>query len=209
MNDVGKTALTAENAVSVNVWSDKGAFDQMLRAADMLSKTSLVPQSYQGKPQDCFLAIEIAARMNVSPMVVMQNMYMVKGKPAWAGQACMMLISSCGKFKSARHVYTGEKGTDGRGCYVEAVRVADGATVQGAEVTLQMAKAEGWTSNSKWRNMPELMLAYRAAAFFARVHCPEALMGAHTDDEEVDASTGTAVQRLNAALKEKGESENA
>lgn len=172
-----------------SVWENKDQFNQLLRAAQMLSQTSIVPQNYQGKPQDCFVAIEMATRMGVSPIVVMQNMFVVKGKPSWAGQACTMLINSCGKFREVKHIYTGEKGTDSRGCYVEAVRNSDGEVITGVEVTMSMAKAEGWTTNSKWRNMPELMLAYRASAFFARVYCPEALMGVHTSEEIYDAES--------------------
>lgn len=171
---------------STSVWENKEQFNQLLRAAQMLSQTAIIPQAYQGKPQDCFVAIEMATRMGVSPMVVMQNMYVVKGKPSWAGQACTMLINSCGKFRDVKHVYTGAKGTENRGCYVTATRVSDGEKLDGVEVTLNMAKAEGWTSNPKWRNMPELMLAYRASAFFARVYCPEALMGVQTAEEIYD-----------------------
>lgn len=199
-------ALTeqAEQAAQIgNVWADKAAFDQMARAAGLLSKSTIVPQNYQGKPADCFLACEIASRLNISPLMVMQNLYVVKGKPAWAGQACMAMITACGLFRNARHVYTGEKGTENRGCYVVAERVSDGATVEGTEVTMQMAKAEGWTSNSKWKTMPEQMLAYRAAAFFARVHCPSALMGLQTGEEVYDValSKQTNAQKLNGALK--------
>ena len=189
----------------VTVWTDKKQFDQLLRAANMLSQTSIIPATYQGKPQDCFVALEMATRMGVSPLVVMQNMYVVKGKPAWAGQACTMFINSCGKFAGVKHVYTGEKGTDSRGCYVTATRISDGVQVNGVEVTIAMAKAEGWTSNTKWRNMPELMLAYRASAFFARVHCPEALMGVQLVDEIYDTETSRNSKKtstLTAALKE-------
>ena len=189
----------------VTVWTDKKQFDQLLRAANMLSQTSIIPATYQGKPQDCFVALEMATRMGVSPLVVMQNMYVVKGKPAWAGQACTMFINSCGKFTQVKHVYTGEKGTDSRGCYVTATRISDGIQVNGVEVTLAMAKAEGWTANTKWRTMPELMLAYRASAFFARVHCPEALMGVQLADEIYDADANRSATRtstLTAALKE-------
>lgn len=190
-----------------SVWENKDQFNQLLRAAQMLSQTSIIPQSYQGKPQDCFVAIEMANRMGVSPMVVMQNMYVVKGKPSWAGQACTMLINSCGKFKDVKHIYTGEKGKPNRGCYVTATRISDGSQVDGVEVTMQMAQSEGWTSNSKWRNMPELMLAYRASAFFARVYCPEAMMGVQTAEEVYDADSTpiNAAASLTAALK--GETE--
>ena len=190
-----------------SVWENKDQFNQLLRAAQMLSQTSIIPQSYQNKPQDCFVAIEMANRMGVSPMVVMQNMYVVKGKPSWAGQACTMLINSCGKFKDVKHIYTGEKGKPNRGCYVTATRISDGSQVDGVEVTMQMAQSEGWTSNSKWRNMPELMLAYRASAFFARVYCPEAMMGVQTAEEVYDADSPpiNAATSLTAALK--GETE--
>lgn len=205
-----KTLAVVEQTTELatnGVWENKDQFNQLLRAAQMLSQTSIIPQSYQGKPQDCFVAIEMANRMGVSPMVVMQNMYVVKGKPSWAGQACTMLINSCGKFKDVKHIYTGEKGKPNRGCYVTATRISDGSQVDGVEVTMQMAQSEGWTSNSKWRNMPELMLAYRASAFFARVYCPEAMMGVQTAEEVYDADSTpiNAATSLTAALK--GETE--
>ena len=193
----------ATQLTTSNVWENKDSFNQLLRVANMLSQTSIIPQSYQGKPQDCFVAIEMANRMGVSPIVVMQNMYVVKGKPSWAGQACTMLINSCGKFKDVKHIYTGEKGKPNRGCYVTATRISDGSQVDGVEVTMPMAQSEGWTSNSKWRNMPELMLAYRASAFFARVYCPEAMMGVQTAEEVYDADSTpiNAAASLTAALK--------
>ena len=187
-----------------NVWQNKEAFNQALRAAQMLSQSSLVPQNYQGKPQDCFIAVEMAARMNTSPIFIMQNLYVVKGKPSWAGQACMAMINACGKFRDVKHVYTGQKGTDSRGCYVTATRISDGETVNGTEVTMTMAKAEGWTSNTKWRNLSEQMLGYRAASFFARMYCPEALMGLQTYEEVQDSEPRTqpTASDLTAALKE-------
>lgn len=186
-----------------NVWNNKAAFDQALRTATMLAKSTLVPQNYQGRPQDCFIAVDMAARMNTSPIFVMQNLYVVKGKPSWAGQACMAMINSCGKFRDVKHVYTGQKGSDNRGCYVTAIRISDGEVVNGTEVTIALAKAEGWTSNSKWRNMPEQMLGYRAASFFARMYCPEAMMGLQTYEEVEDAEPKrSGAADLTNALKE-------
>lgn len=188
---------------TVNVWQDKEAFEQTTRVAMMLAKSTIVPQSYQGKPEDCFIAVEMASRMNTSPLFIMQNLYVVKGKPSWAGQACMAMIMACGKFKNVKHVYTGERGKDNRGCYVEATRISDGEILHGTEITIQMAKDEGWMSNSKWRNMPEQMLGYRAASFFARMFCPEAMMGLQTTEEIYDASPAPAApsaKDLSAAI---------
>ena len=181
-----------------NVFQDKNAFDMALRGAMALSKSTIVPQAYQNKPENCFIAINLANRMGVDPMIVMQNLYVVQGKPSWAGQACMMLIKNCGEFKNVKHVYTGERGKDNWGCYVTALRRSDGEVVNGAEVTIDIAKKEGWygKSGSKWQTMPELMLAYRASAWFARVHTPEALMGMHTADENNDVGKQKAVDVL-------------
>lgn len=177
---------SAASRSGLSMWTDKEKFNQMVRVAQMLSRSSLVPQNYQGKAEDCLIAFEMANRTNMNPIAVMQNLYVVKGKPAWSGQACMALINASGRFKDVRHVYFGKEGGDDRGCYVEAIRVDSGEVVCGVKVSVSMAKSEGWTSNPKWRNMPELMLAYRASAFFARVYCPDMLMGCQTVDEVED-----------------------
>ena len=53
--------------------------------------------------------------------------------------------------------------------------------------------------------MPEQMLAYRAASFFARVYCPEALMGAQTVEEVEDVSSArSTAQRIKDAIKAEG-----
>lgn len=180
--------------LSDNVFSNKESFNNLWKVAGYFSKSSIVPQAYRNKPEDCMIAVDMANRMGVSPMMVMQNLYVVQGIPAWSGQACNTLIRASGRFKNIKHVYTGEKGTDSWGCYLEATRISDGETVEGTEVTIAMAKAEGWYSKkdrygneiSKWKTMPQQMLAYRASAFFARVHCPDRLMGVQTEDEIID-----------------------
>lgn len=159
------------------------SFRESYKLASVFAKSSLVPQQYQGKTEDCAIAVDMAERMGVTPLMVMQNLYVVKGKPSWSGQACMSFIKA--KYGDAMPVYTGERGTDSRGCYVR-VRTPEGEVIEGTEVTIAMAKAEGWMSNSKWKNMPEQMLAYRAAAFFARVYCPEILMGVQVEGEVED-----------------------
>lgn len=163
-------------------------FQQIFNIGKMFASSTLVPQAYQGKPMDCTIAVDMANRMGVSPMMVMQNLYVVKGKPSWSGQACMSLIKANPEFKNVQHKYFGEKGTDERGCLVIAIRTETGEVIEGPEVTIAMAKAEGWYGKpgSKWQTIPELMLAYRASAFFARVHTPNALMGCAVEGETED-----------------------
>lgn len=172
------------------VFSTIESFKEIYDIGKMFASSSLVPQNFQGKSMDCTIAVDMANRMNVSPMFVMQNLYVVKGKPQWSGQACTTLIMASKKFKNIKHRYTGERGKDTWGCYVEALRIEDGEIVRGTEVTIQMAKDEKWyeKDGSKWKTMPEQMLAYRASTFFARVHVPNALMGVYVDGEVEDIS---------------------
>lgn len=171
-----------------NLLQNTKALAIVSRIADRYANSSMVPDTYRGKPDNCFVAVELASRMDVSPVLVMQNLYIVQGKPSWAGQACKALIDGCGKFRDSDFVQTGNRGDDTWGCYLQAVRVSTGKLVKGTEVTIKMAKDEGWYSKngSKWKTMPEQMLKYRAAAFFARTECPEALMGFQTAEEVED-----------------------
>lgn len=174
--------------VSTGVFSSIQNFKEIYDIGKMFASSTLVPQAYQGKPMDCTIAVDMANRMGVSPMMVMQNLYVVKGKPQWSGQACMSMIRGSGEFKNIRTVYTGERNTDSWGCYVQAEYKSTEETVKGTEVTIAMAKAEEWyqKNGSKWKTMPEQMLAYRAAAFFARVYIPNALMGVYVEGEAED-----------------------
>ena len=176
-------------------------FKEIFDIGKMFASSTLVPQSYQGKPMDCTIAVDMANRMGVSPMFVMQNLYVVKGKPSWSGQACMSMIKATPIYKNVRPVYFGEPNTDSWGCYVRAEDKKTGEIIEGAKVTIQMAKDEGWYSKkdkygnetSKWQTMPELMLAYRASAFFARVYIPNSLMGLSVEGEAEDISKAERV----------------
>lgn len=169
-------------------FADADSFQKLYDIGKMFASSQLVPQNFQGKPMDCAIAVDMANRNGMSPMMVMQNLYVVKGKPLWSGQACMAMIRAAKEFKNVRPVYTGERNTDTWGCYIQAEYKETGEIVRGTEITIQMAKAEEWyqKSGSKWKTMPEQMLAYRAAAFFARVYIPNALMGAYVEGEVED-----------------------
>jgi hypothetical protein len=41
-------------------------------------------------------------------------------------------------------------------------------------------------NNPQWKSVPRLMITYRAATYFARVHCPEVLLGMQTTEEMQD-----------------------
>lgn len=158
------------------------------KLAHTMCQAQIIPDTYKNKPADCMIAIDMANRMGISPLMVMQSLYVVKGKPSWSGQACMSFIQSNPNFKDVIPIYVGEVGTDQRGCYIQATRVSDGLKIQGTCVTMAMAKAEGWTKNPKWFSMTDQMLGYRASSFFARIYCPAVLMGVAVEGEIEDIS---------------------
>ena len=178
------------NAVSARreVQQEVLSYDKLLDMANMLAKSTIVPVAYQNRPENTFVALDMASRMGISPMVVMQNLFVIQGKPSWSGQAMASMIRNSKEFKKVTLHYVGTEGKDDWGAYVTAERASDGLLIKGATVTIAVAKKEGWyqKSGSKWPTIPELMLAYRAYAWFARVHAPEIMMGLQSTEEVYD-----------------------
>lgn len=174
--------------VAATMWNNLDMMKANVQTAKMLAAASAIPDTYKGKIGDCLIAIDLSNRMNLSPITIMQFSQVVKGNFSWKGQACKALIDGSGKYINSKYVMSGGVGTMDRSCHLEAIYKPTGELVVGPEVSMQMAVDEGWydKSGSKWKTMPELMLKYRAAAFFARTECPETLMGFYTSEEMND-----------------------
>lgn len=196
----------------VDSFSSASAFAETWKIAGALAKSQLIPQNFQGKTEDCVIAIDMSRRMGASPFMVLQNMYIVYGKPAWSSQFLIACLNSCRKFSSLKYKMTGEKGKDSYGCIAWATELSSGEVLESPEVTIGMAKAEGWfTKNgSKWKTMADLMLRYRAATLFARLYAPELTFGMSTEDEVIDVApvvTESRPAKFEAALKKDTTSE--
>jgi hypothetical protein len=179
--------LVKHETTEISPFSIQG-FEHAQRVAKMFSSSSLIPKEYQGNIQNTMIAMEMANRIGASPLMVMQNLYIVHGKPGWSSTFIISAINSCGKFSPLRFEVSGEGET--LSCYAWAYELDTKEKLQGPAVTMKMAKAEGWlTKNgSKWQTMPELMIRYRAAAFFGRLYAPEILMGMQTMEEVIDVT---------------------
>lgn len=183
------------------MWNNTRMFNHAYKLAGFLGQSDLVPQAYQNKVANCLIAIDIANRMGISPMSVMQNSQVVRGKFSWTGSACKSMIDGCGRFrKPTIYREVGKRGEDSWGYYLEG-ETKDGEIIKGVEVTVATAKAEGWYSqNPKWRNMTELMLKYRCAAFFMRTECAGLAMGFLTAEENEDIIPDTPKPNLSELL---------
>lgn len=174
--------------VSKGVFTDISSFENAQRMAKPLSTSQLVPANYRGKIDDCLIALEMANRIGSSPLAVLQNLFIVHGKPAWSSQFLIATVNASKKFSPLRYKFEGKEGTENWGCRACAYDIAFKELLEGPLVTLKMAKEEGWDGRqgSKWKTMPELMLRYRAATMFVRTYCPELTMGIKTADEIID-----------------------
>jgi hypothetical protein len=169
-----------------NNFDSSASFEHAQRVAKMISSSSLVPKEFQGNVQNTMIALEMANRIGASPLMVMQNLYIVHGKPSWSSTFIIAAINACKRFSPLRFEMTGQG--EEYGCHAWAYDADTKEKLEGPKVTMKMANAEGWVSKtgSKWKTMPELMLRYRAAAFFGRLYAPDIMMGMHTQEEIVD-----------------------
>lgn len=189
---VAPQANVAPGFTSVDSWKLAN------RIAEAFSASNIVPKAYIGNVANCIVALEMANRIGASPLMVMQNLYVVHGNPSWSSKFLIACFNQSGKYSALRYEWETDAAGKRTGCRAWAIEKATGERLVGSTVTLEMAKVEGW--GAKWKSMPEQMLMYRAATFMIRTYAPEISMGLPTDDEMADVG-GDASEMLPAAGK--------
>ena len=176
--EITKTTIESESSI----YHSADSFEFAQRQAKSLCQSQLVPTQYQGQQglSNCLVALEMSKRMNLSPLTVMQNLNIIHGKPSWSAQFIASTIMSCGRFSNFDYLVKGQGETLEVQCV--ATRLEDKKQVKGSAVSMRMARQEGWTKNSKYSSMPELMLRNRAATFFGRQYIPDLLLGVQTSE---------------------------
>jgi hypothetical protein len=166
--------------------AETAAFELVQRQAKMLASSTLIPKEFQGNMSNCAIGLNIAKRLGADPFMVLQNIDVIHGRPSFRATFLIAMVNASGRFSPIKFKLEGD-GQD-RTCYAYATDKASGETVEGPTVSMAMAKAEGWStkSGSKWLTMPELMLRYRSAAFFARLYAPDITLGMQTAEEMED-----------------------
>lgn len=162
-------------------------FEINQRMGKMYSESTLVPKAYAGNISNCAIAIDMAMRMGANVLMVMQNLYLVNGNPAWSSKFLISTINTCGRFRPLMYECNNLEG-DEYGWRAVTYAVDDKEyklPLEGTWITWEMVKTEGWDKKpgSKWLSMPEQMFKYRAAAFWQRQYAPEISMGFMTAEE--------------------------
>jgi hypothetical protein len=196
-------------------FENSNSFSHAQRIAKMLCRSQLVPEQFRGDENlpNTVMALDIALRLKLNPMLVMQQMYVVYGKPGWSAQFIVGVLNASKRFETIRFesrdlgnnqvgnvkfhdreviAWTTDRGVKlPSGCStLSKAREAGVLVLEGPAVTIEMAVRDGWydRKGSKWQTMPSVMLNYRAATFFGRLYAPELLMGLPTVDELEDTA---------------------
>lgn len=203
-----KLAL-ANEAASLGFESAK-SFLHLQRVAAMFAASDLVPDAFRGNVANCTIAVNLARRLGADELMVMQNLYVVYGRPGWASKFKIAMFNQTGRFTPIKYRFTGEKGKDSYGCIAYCTERETGELVEGPEITIKLAKDEGWYDKvsrktgeraSKWPTMTDLMLRYRSASWMIDTTAPELTMGLHTVEELVD--TGALMEQVIKTTEER------
>lgn len=185
-----KTKSDAEFALTP-IGQQVKQFEMQQRMARMYSESDIVPDTYKGKMGNCVIAIDMAQRMGANPLMIMQNLAVIKGNPSFSAKFLIACVNASGRYYSLRYEWKGKPGTNEWGCRCytyEKDDIKKEYRIEGSWIDIQMAKDEGWydKNQSKWKSMPQQMLIYRAAAFWQRAYCPEISMGFISTEEVED-----------------------
>lgn len=200
------TETTTLTTTSNSVFSGIRAFEDAQRIAKALASSTLIPPQFQGQQgfANCLVALEIAGRMNISPFLCMQHLHIIHGRPSWSSAFIIAMVNGCGRFTPLRFEVSGEG--ESLACYAVATDIKTDQELKGPTITMAMAKKEGWAtkSGSKWITMPELMIRYRAAAFWGRLFAGDLLVGLQTQEEVIDVESvkvSVGIDELNAKVQ--------
>ena len=167
------TQAPATTALSNNGVFQVTNFNEAINAASFLSGSSLVPTDYRrwvpvknqygkamtnadGTPQlmenpnatsNCLIALNMANRMGYDPLMIMQNLYIIEGRPAWSSQFIIAAINACGKFDPLQFeiINEGEKEIEYVNSYWEnGKKLSNQATVK-----LENLTCIAWTTDKK------------------------------------------------------------
>lgn len=161
----------------ITMYMDGGIFDQLQRVANLLAASELIPKHLQRKPADCFLVLQQALRWKMDPFAVCSGTFVVGGKLGYEGKLVAAAVNTSGRLEnSLNYDFSGEG--DQRTCRIfGTIRNED----EPREVTI--VKQHVKTSNTKWDEIPDQMLAYRGAREWARRHLPEVILGVDEPEE--------------------------
>lgn len=154
-----------------------------MQLASQLSKSSMVPKAYQGKPQDLFIAMAMGYQIGLSVEQSVQAIAVINGKPCLWGDDMLALCMAHSDFQDIIESPFVKDGVIGSSCTIKRKGMEDHTVI----FDMNMAKKAGLLSKQgPWTQYPERMLQLRARGFALRDRFPDALKGIKSREEVED-----------------------
>ncbi|WLP22603.1 RecT family recombinase [Raoultella ornithinolytica] len=206
-NDI---AITSQPGATVGtaaaIFSPEG-INQLVRFAELMAQSRVtVPAHLAGKPADCMAVAMQAAQWGMNPFAVAQKTHVINGALGYEAQLVNAAITAMaptkdrvhfewfgpwenviGKFiektndKGKKYLAAGWSATDEKGCGVKVW-----ATLKGESEprVLDLLLTQAQVRNSTlWGSDPKQQLAYLGVKRWARLYCPDVILGVYTPDE--------------------------
>jgi hypothetical protein len=179
-----EVALTKDES---NLPAQSSQWSMDWRLANILAKSSLAPVGYKGKPEDCFVAIQLGHEIGLKPMQAIQNICVINGKPCVYGDGALALVRNMPDFEwFTENEPKGNADTD----FAEAILKRKDQPEIRRTFSWGDAKRAGLLGKpGPWTTYPKRMLAMRARGFCLRDGAADALKGLITTEEALDYPT--------------------
>lgn len=194
---------------NVSILTNGELFNRLRTLSEVMANSgSFVPEHYRGKPDACMAVVMQAARWGMDPFAVAQKTFIVgnSGVLGYEAQLVNAVINTMAPTKDRIHFEWFGEWENIVGRFVEktsgqnkkyiapgwnlkdeaGVGVRAWATLKGEseprELVLMLSQAQVRNS-TLWATDPRQQLAYLAVKRWARLYCPDVILGVYTADE--------------------------
>ena len=174
--------------------------DDAIKAAEILSKSGLVPDKFKGKPADILVAMQWGAELgNVQPLQALNGIAVVNGTPSIYGDLGKALVLRAPDLVDFKLEVQGS-GRDMKGYCLIVRGKAQGNNIAIERVfSMQDAERGGIASRGPWKQYPGRMLMWRAFWLAARDIYADVLAGMQGAEEMEDLPYEIKAQSSNHA----------
>lgn len=149
------------------------------KIAESFAASQFCPTTYRNRPADVYIAMAYGAQIGLNPLLAVQNIAVVNGRPAVYGDALTAIVMGHPETEEYDDGYL-DDGT----AYCKIVR--KGRNVY-RTFSVEQAKKAGLWGKGTWIQYPERMLLWRAKGWAIRDAFADVLMGLWSYEEAIDA----------------------
>lgn len=154
--------------------------DQVWRFSQMVAKSGLAPKDMQ-KPETIMVAIMHGLEVGLTPLMALQRIAVINGRPAIWGDAAIGLVRASGLCEFVDETIIGDDDAMVATCRVK--RKGEKETVDRTFSVGDAKKAGLWDKAGPWKQYPKRMLQMRARAFAMRDGFADVLGGLYIAEE--------------------------